>query len=133
MRTKLVEMTDGTVWGKFLVGRFDLLEWVHGCQIDPRGGSLLSRCGWGPEHLWVLDLETGEGACFKPGGSAAADLEKHPIHVCFLYPVFLEWLYARPELWVNWDAIVAIPDTIEVDRETVLRAPPRPDVRAARP
>jgi len=54
---------------------------------------LLSTRGWSHDHVWVLDLETGEGACFRPGGLAHADLNKHRIWVCPLFEPFLEWLY----------------------------------------
>lgn len=45
--------------------------------------------------MWVLDLQTGEGAFFRPGGYAAADLEKHRVWVCPLFEPFLEWLYRQ--------------------------------------
>jgi len=56
---------------------------------------LLAHRGWTKEHLIVFDLETGEGAAFRPGGLAAADLERHRIHVCPLFEPFLEWLYKQ--------------------------------------
>ena len=68
-------------------------------------GSLLARCGWGPGFVWVLDLQTGEGAFFLPGGNARADLMRHQIHVCVLYEAFLEWLYQQ-----DLTALSALPD-----------------------
>ena len=59
------------------------------------GGPLLGRCGWGPDHIWVMDVLTGEGACFKPRGLASADLHKHKVWVCPLFEPFLIWLYAQ--------------------------------------
>ena len=60
-----------------------------------RGGLLQAR-GWSPEHVLVLDLQTGEGAIFKPGGIARCDLsEKHEIWVCPMYEPFLTWLYQQ--------------------------------------
>ena len=57
---------------------------------------LLARCGWwGLDYVWVLDLQTGEGAYFRHGGNAKADLTKHAIWVCPLYEPFLTWLYAQ--------------------------------------
>lgn len=96
MRTKIVEAVQSKDhpgnWGKFLVGVPDT-EWERGSEVCP-GGALLSLCGWSAEHLWVMDLQTGEGAYFKPGGYAASDLErKHAIWVCVLFESFLEWLY----------------------------------------
>lgn len=99
MRTKIVEAVQSREhpgnWGKFLVGVFDE-EWARLSEVDPDHVPLLRSCGWwGPERLWVLDLQTGEGAYFNPGGMAHADLEKHAIWVCPLYEPFLEWLYGR--------------------------------------
>ena len=45
--------------------------------------------------MLVVDLETGEGAMFSPGGLAAADLQKHRIWVCPMFEPFLAWLYKQ--------------------------------------
>jgi hypothetical protein len=92
--TKIIEATNNFNWGKFMVARFDEQEWALRSQIDD-GACLLSRLGWTPEHVWVLDLQTGEGALFSPHGYAIADLNKHKIWVCPLYQPFLEWLYKQ--------------------------------------
>ncbi len=99
MKTRIIEAWNpGPVnWGKFLLGRFDS-EWSHRTAIE--GGDdlplLRTHCGWGNDHLLVLDLATGEGAVFKPGGHAAADLNrKHRIWVCPLFEPFLAWLYEQ--------------------------------------
>lgn len=82
-------------WGKFLVARMDS-EWARISVVSPGPvRSLLAHCGWDYRFLWVMDLQTGEGALFRPGGSARADLEKHKIWVCPLFGPFLEWLYAQ--------------------------------------
>ena len=99
MRTRIIEAVQSKEhpgnWGKFLVGVFDE-EWAYESRVDPDRVPLLRACGWwGPERLWVLDLQTGEGAYFGPGGSARADLERHAVWVCPLYEPFLEWLYER--------------------------------------
>jgi hypothetical protein len=98
MRTVIVE-ADGNEgnWGKFLVGRFTD-EWQRQSVLpenQPTILSLLTLCGWGTEHLLVVDLQTGEGAVFRPGGYATADLEKHRIWVCPLFESFLAWLYEQ--------------------------------------
>jgi hypothetical protein len=99
VKTKIIEGVQSVAtpgnWGKFLLGVPDS-EWEYESRIDP-GGSLplLRKVGWTPEHLWVLDLQTGEGAFFLPGGFAPADLNKHQIWVCPLFEPFLEWVYAR--------------------------------------
>lgn len=96
MKLHLFEATSGKQgnWGKFAVGRFtDERAW-NSC-VSPLHRRLIDQIGWSDRHLWVLDLQTGEGACFAIGGSAKADLAKHRIWVCPLFPVFLEWLYRQ--------------------------------------
>ena len=96
MKTKFIEVTQdkerGMNWGKFLLMRFDS-EWEYKSMLDP--GPLLPRLGWARHHLWVLDLQTGEGAFFSPGGIASCDLQKHRVWVCPMYEPFLEWLYRQ--------------------------------------
>jgi len=93
MKTKFIEATSNTFnFGKFMLMRFDS-EFEYRSVVDKR--SLLGGRGWSTEHIWVLDLQTGEGACFRPGGLASADLQKHKVWVCPLYQPFLEWLYKQ--------------------------------------
>ena len=96
MKTKIVEATNEHFnWGKFLVGVPDT-EWERKVEVDGDPGRghdrLLARCGWSDRHIWVLDLQTGEGAYFLPTGMASADIQKHAIWVCPLFEPFLEWL-----------------------------------------
>lgn len=70
-------------------------EWSWQSEVDTWPGSLLRRIGWGPEHLWVQDLQTGEGLMLRAGGSAHADLCKHQVWVCPLFEPWLAWLYAQ--------------------------------------
>ena len=94
MKTKIIEAHDATCfnYGKFMLMRPDH-EWAYNSALD--GGPLLRSRGWDMEHLWVLDLQTGEGACFLPGGLASADLTKHGIWCCPMYEPFLNWLYKQ--------------------------------------
>lgn len=92
MKTKIIEGSNGFNWGKFLVARFTD-EWDYKSKID--GLPLLRTRGWTPDNLWVMDLQTGEGALFRPGGFAVADLEKHKVWVCPLFEGFLTWLYKQ--------------------------------------
>lgn len=94
MQTKFIEAhsAEGN-WGKFAVCRFNGDEWARRSKVV--GASLLSTVGWGPEHYLILDLQTGEGAIFRPGGYVKADLDKHAIWVCPLFEPFLEWLWQR--------------------------------------
>lgn len=116
MKTKIIEVTNEHFnWGKFLLGR-PHEEWQRTVQVggDPTAGRslLLARCGWTRDHIWVLDLQTGEGAFFKPGGAAKADLEKHRIWVCPMFEPFLEWLYEQ-----DLSDLDALPDALNFSRE----------------
>jgi hypothetical protein len=118
MLIKIIEATNHELnWGKFCVMRPDS-EWerrsaLPGCET---GTPLLSRIGWQKEHVWVLDLQTGEGACFRPGGFAKADLDKHRIWVCPLFEPFLEWLYVQ-----DLADLSALPDTVNLDDAEFIR------------
>jgi hypothetical protein len=113
MQTKIIEATQnaehGFNWGKFLVGRPDA-EWKVRSAIPVEHPSsarpLLSQLGWSREHAWVLDLQTGEGAFFRLGGFAPADLNKHRIWVCPMFEPFLVWLYEQDT--TDLDALPAL-------------------------
>lgn len=121
MKTKIIEASNGQNWGKFMLGRLDSHEWAARSQIersplafgldDHPGVPLIQACGWTHKHIWVLDLQTGEGAWFKPGGYPKADLEKHAIWVCLLFEPFLEWLYEQDLTHLDdLPALVELPD-----------------------
>jgi hypothetical protein len=97
MKTKFIEATNGPQnWGKFMIGRFEREEWYRPSAVAPSDRwPLMQTVGWRPDHLLVLDLQTGEGAIFGPYGLAHADLEKHRIWVCPLFEPFLTWLYQQ--------------------------------------
>jgi hypothetical protein len=111
------EVTNGLNWGKFLVGRFNS-EWAVPSALD--GAGLIRSRGWGPDHLLVMDLQTGEGALFpvRPISCAHADLEKHKIWVCPMFEPFLEWLYEQ-----DIDALMAA-EPSDVSRLVELPAAP---------
>jgi hypothetical protein len=95
MRTHIIEATNGpNNWGKFLLGVFDDKEIDRRSEVSPPD-NLLRAIGWNPRSVWVLDLQTGEGAVFNPAGHAKADLDHHQIWVCPLFEPFLEWLYTN--------------------------------------
>jgi hypothetical protein len=109
--TKIIEVTNNSMnWGKFLLGHPDT-EWDRKAMIEgtPSDRPLLGICGWSRLHLWVLDLQTGEGAFFHIGGNAQADLNNHRIWVCPMFEPFLEWLYAQKQL-----DITQLPDTLNL-------------------
>lgn len=97
MESKFIEAAhspDGGNWGKFAVCRWTEQEWRRRSAVDT-GRSLLAGRGRSPADIWVLDLETGEGAWLYPGGSASADLNRHQVLVCPLFEPFLAWLYEQ--------------------------------------
>lgn len=109
MQTKIIEASNGVNWGKFLLGRLGT-EWSRRSAYDKAPMPLLARCGWTrDQHLWVLDLQTGEGAYFRLGGHAGADLQKHRIWVCPLFEPFLTWLYEQ-----DTRALELLPDSVEL-------------------
>ncbi len=94
METHFIEVTNNDLnWGKFLLMRFGDAEWSQPSTFT--GRSLLHEVGWNPHNILVLDLQTGEGARFVPGGYAKADLDKHKIWVCPMFEPFLVWLYQQ--------------------------------------
>lgn len=121
MKTKIIEVTNGPRnWGKFALCRFDS-EWEYESKVGP-GFKLLAARGWSREHLLVLDLETGEGAMFRPGGYAAYDLDKHAIWVCPMYQPLLEWLYKQ-----DLSDLDRLPDTVDLpDAEFLMQGHRRP-------
>jgi hypothetical protein len=128
METKIIEATNGPYnWGKFLVATLDK-EWLVPSAI-PNSESrlpLLQQIAWDDELIWVLDLQTREGAAFRPGGVAAADLKKHAIWVCPLFEPFLEWLYTQ-----NLREISKLPAHIDLpDAEFQMRGYRRPGPEA---
>lgn len=109
MLTHIIEATNGINWGKFIVARFDAEEWRKRSPISGSAMPLLRETGWDPDFVWVLDLQTGEGALFRPGGLAGADLNRHKIWVCPLYEPFLCWLYQQ-----DLSDLSALPETVQL-------------------
>ena len=79
MKTKIIEVTDGSYYGKFMLGRFDRMEWSRRCEIKDDqypNMALLNREGWTDQHLMILDMSsTGVAGVFLPHsrGDAAGD------------------------------------------------------------
>lgn len=118
MKTRFIEATQsaetGFNWGKVMIGTFDMDEWERRCALPSAGGQrLLHGRGWTPKHVLIVDLQTGEGAMFLPGGSASADLTKRKIWVCPMFEAVLEWLYEFVrEHGDNW--FDALPSLVEL-------------------
>lgn len=120
-------------WGKFAVGMPGTDEWAWHSQVDQddafaRPWPLLRRLGWGPKHVWVWDLATGEGGVFVHGGHARADLNKRAIWVCPLFEPFLTWLYKQ-----DLTQLDALPRLVELDAEFELAGYRRPGLWYHRP
>lgn len=126
METKIVEASTTLNWGKFMLGRYDDADWARRSarpldeiekQLEPsfpniahRRHPLLRDIGnWNRNQIWVLDLQTGEGALFSPHGLASADLQKHQIRVCPLFEPFLTWLYTLKDPWADCPSFVQLP------------------------
>jgi hypothetical protein len=118
MRTKIIETSTGFNWGKFLVGRFSVEEWAVNSRIDHF--PVIAGRGWSHKHIFVMDLQTGEGAMFIPNiafpEAAKVDLDKHKIWVCPMFEPFLKWLYAQ-----DLQDLTKLPSLVEFTME---EAPP---------
>lgn len=105
-------------WGKFLVGQMDEREWTWPSQVpgNPTPGVpvLKLRHKWSRAHLWIKDLETGEGALFRPGGYAKADLNQRRIWVCPMFEPFLVWLYEQLRAGKTLDEL---PKGVEIEAD----------------
>jgi hypothetical protein len=110
MKTYLFEAHGAINWGKFLVGRYEE-EWEWPSNAFPMERSVLHACGVDYRMLWILDIQTREGAMFKPGGDAHADLRKHRIWVCPMFEPWLEWFYEQDLTDLDKvPSVVSIPD-----------------------
>jgi len=129
METKFIEATNGPRnWGKFCVARFQDAEWSRPSAISKSAFGLVHQRGWTSKHLLVIDLETGEGAIFRMGGCAKADLEKHRIWVCPLFEPFLAWLYQQ-----HVRELAKLPDHVDLpDAEFSMQGYRRPGPKEAR-
>lgn len=98
MISKIIEVENGFNWGKFLVAKFDDLELSLRSSVDPETPmTMLRAIGYGRDDtcVWVVDLQTREGAGFYPNGNASIDLNARSIWVCPMYEPFLNWLYKQ--------------------------------------
>lgn len=112
MRTKVIEATNGFNWGKFLLARFEE-EWALRSTISTDYNiPLPMELGWTREHIWVMDLQTGEGALFRAPGFVPADLKAHAIWVCPMFEPFLVWLYKQ-----DLSDLDALPSKVEMTLE----------------
>lgn len=114
MKSTFVEVTNGPCnWGKFLVCQYTKDEIFYSSLVG--NTNLLNSIGDSPDAIWILDLQTGEGARFycrsALDGSAECDLKKHKIWVCPLFEPFLQWLYQHPD---HCKDVATLPGHIEI-------------------
>jgi len=108
--SKFIEANNGPLnWGKFALLRWNERELRARSAVD--GRFLVLGRGWTPAHVWVLDLQTGEGVCVRPGGNARVDLTKHQIWCCPLFEPFLEWLYHQ-----DLSDLCSLPERVDLPR-----------------
>jgi hypothetical protein len=128
VKTKIIETSGNGNWGKFMVARFDLAERNYVSVLpEVEGTQPIAR--WQPSTLLVLDLATGEGALFTPGGLPEYDLNKHAIWVCPMFEAFLTWLYQQDT--ADLDALPAYVDLPDVPFSLVGYRRPGPDRKEA--
>lgn len=101
MQTHFIEATDEHQFnhGKFMLGRFTPEQWTLKSALPDYPNPLLRGRGWGARHLFIMDLETGEGAMFHMVGTDR-DMshqlqERHQIWVCPMFEPFLWWLVTQ--------------------------------------
>jgi hypothetical protein len=117
----IVEATNGLNYGKFLLARLDADELRMPTAMPEGNGTPWWRHGGlrrlNPHTTLVVDLQTGEGACFTLEGSgfhAHVDLERFRVHVCPLYEPFLGWLYDRGEFARGRGDLTTLPRYLEL-------------------
>lgn len=111
METAIIEaaqsLEHGPNWGKFLLMRPDT-EWGRISHVDTSRSVPVLGLHRDRREIWVMDLATGEGACFTPGPHMASQLEAHGIRVCLLYEPLLAWLATR-----DLTDLSALPPSVE--------------------
>lgn len=109
-----------------MLGRFDD-EWKRRGSVDESSQPLLSRLGWGPDHIMVMDLSVGHAAIFAPHGFPAIDVDDTGIYFCPLFRGFLEWLYQQ-----DLSDLDALPDRVELEPVHMFRGPAPGEYRGRR-
>lgn len=87
----VVDHTEGTgaivSQGVFLVAEF-----------EPSELEVVRETGWGPQHRLVVDLKTGVGGLYRPGGDPFFDVCQDR-KVGPLFASFMKWLYGQGDPW----------------------------------
>lgn len=108
MKTKIIEVDAQWALGKFMVGVWDVDDVLYRSPMYPDDAqALLSERGWTHQHFWLLDLTTGQGACFfhNPDGLVEHDLTVKALdqsaawkgmRTTQLFGHLLVWLYRQP-------------------------------------
>ena len=142
MEQVFVEVSDEANWAKILLMKFGSEDLLVRSKVS--GDFLLKsvdnnrrvKTGTNAEKVFVLDLQTEEGAFFFPRkeGNAKDDLESHEIWVCPLYLPFLIWLYANmPKELKEIPKLVEFPKSTHVHYQGWRRPGPEfPEIGAIR-
>lgn len=105
MESKIIEATSDWAWSKFLLLRLTRVELDYMSRV---GGSRLFS-GYNSTDILVVDVDTGEGAFFSPGGHVQADLTHHAIWHGPLFKGFLSWLYKQ-----DLTDLTSLPDHLDL-------------------
>ncbi len=111
----------GGNWGKFAVGRWTVQELGEKTQFPGcEGQRIASLHGWGGDHVWLFDLQTGESARFYINNPVPVDvrsqLKNHQIWVCPMFEPFMVWLWSHIRLNPSWWD--TLPRTVELPADT---------------
>jgi len=125
MNTVFIEATSeaatGQRAGRFVVGRFTVRDLAQDSKASPDDLAVLAQLAWDPRRIWVMDLDTRQGAAFQPGGVAADDVREHGIRVGPLFVPFLGWLYDQ-----DLSDIRALPRLVRLHAPVASRRPGSP-------
>lgn len=124
MITRFVEVTDGWMYGKFLVCRMDAEELATPSEMpDARHGERLlvhgGRRRFNDHSTLVIDLQLGTAAAWPLQGLMEAYESEHlwHLHVCPMYRPFVRWLYEQGRWAMGAGDITEIPRYLEVPND----------------
>lgn len=119
METYIFEVTDGTFYGKFLVGLIDDDVWNYRALLEDEElpANLMHREGWWAKDWFFLqDLSNpGNGSFFssQKGGNPKLDVQEKRMEVCYLFTDFLGWIRNQ-----GFDRMEELPKFIRLEHST---------------
>lgn len=102
MELKFVEAGQapegGGNWGKFAVARWSTLEMREPTRFPGCEGQFITGLTGSPfDHIWLLDIQAGEGALFSINNPIPVDvphqLNEKQIYICPMFEPFMTWLW----------------------------------------